>query len=104
MTNRIQNMYNKMEKQIAQHIIDGLTTQERVETTRQGLDMNTEEHAKFQELKSLAVTNQTLTLAEGQTIYNSLGESVSVFNNQPAHVKSVLMKLFAELLKKRIAQ
>lgn len=96
--NRIIAAYGRMEKQIAQRIKDGLTTVEKVEQTCKALDMDLEEYCRFQELKSLAVASEKLTLEEGMTIYSSLGETLSVFNNQPVHVKSALTSLFKELL------
>ena len=102
MSNRIVNAIGKMEAQIADRIAKGLTTAAKVEDCRKSLDMTIEEHAKFQTLKSLAVAQNVLTLDEGQTVYNLLGNTVSTFNKQPVHVKHVLTSLFGELLKKRI--
>ena len=87
-----------MEKQIAQRIVDGLTTQNAVDDVGNSLDMAIDEYCKFQELKSLAVLEDRLTIDEGMTIYNCLGNSVETFNNQPVHVKSVLTSLFMTLM------
>ena len=61
--------------------------------------MNYEEYIRFQELKSIATMSGKLTTEEGMTVYKALGESLSAFNNQPVHIKSVLMGLFEKLLK-----
>jgi hypothetical protein len=96
-------MCDKMEKQIADRIANGLTTPKQVEKTNRALDMEFEEYCKFQEYKSLAVADGTLTLEEGQSIYHALGNTPDHFNGQPVHVKAVLTKLFQELLSKRLA-
>ena len=96
--NRISAAIENTEKTIQKRIADGIVTVERVEEVRKSLDMDLLEYVKFQELKSLAVANQTLSLEEGMTIYSYLGESVETFNNQPVAVKSLLTTLFAEML------
>jgi hypothetical protein len=62
--------------------------------------MDISEYVKFQELKSLFCANGLLSLEEAQTIYGYLGNSVEHFNSQNVIVKSVLTKLFAEMLQK----
>ena len=101
MPNRITAAVARMENQIAERISKGLTTREKVDAL--DLDMDILEHAKFQEYKSLAFAEGKLNLDEAQSLYNYLGNSVSVFNTQPVAVKSVLTSLFAELLKMRMA-
>ena len=96
--NKIQNAYNRMEAQIEQRIADGLTTQEKVDVLHPKLDMQMDEYVRFQEYKSLAVADGTLSVDEGMTIYQSLGKTPEHFNNQPIHVKSVLTNIFQELL------
>jgi|6_EtaG_2_1085325.scaffolds.fasta_scaffold11091_2 hypothetical protein len=100
--NRVLVAYDRMEAQIAQRVADGSTTADKVEETRVALDMDGQEHSRFQTLKSLACANQTLTTDEGMTIYLSLGESLDTFNGQPAHVKAVLTKIWHEMLTKEI--
>jgi hypothetical protein len=103
MTNRITAAVARMEKQIADRIAKGLTTQAKVDALHAHLDLDILEHAKFQEYKSLAYTEGKLTLDESQSLYNLLGNTASTFNRQPIAVKSVLTSLFAELLKMRMA-
>lgn len=104
MANRITDAFAHMKAQIADRITKGLTTAEKVRDVHKTLDMDLGEYAKFQTLKSLAVADGKLTAEEGQSIYVALGETVSVFNDQPIHVKSVLTSLFAELLTAQIRQ
>lgn len=100
--NRIQDMINRKEDDINQRIADGLTTEDKVEEARQNLDMDMEEFVKFQELKSLAVASELITVSEGQTIYNALGSIPETFNNRPVQVKFVLTSFFKELLALRV--
>ncbi len=101
--NRITAAIESKKATIADRIAKGLTTKAAVAKTRKALDMDVSEHAKFQELKSLATLEGTLTPEEGQTVYVLLGECVSTFNRQPVEVKAVLTGLFRELLERRIA-
>jgi hypothetical protein len=60
------------------------------------------EYCRFQEIKTLAVAENRLSLEEGTTIYGFLGESVETFNTQPLPVKIALTTLFKYLLEGRI--
>lgn len=102
--NRILAAFERMEKQIADRIASGLTTAERVAASSAGLDLDVSEYCRFQELKSLAVANGTITLDEGNTIYAALGNDPSTFSAQPVHVKYVLNGFFTELLKRSIGR
>ena len=104
MANRITDAFARMEAQIKDRIAKGLTTADKVTALHSTLDMTIEEHVKFQTLKTLAVARNLLTVDEAQAIYVCLGECVTVFNDQPIHVKSVLTSLFAELLTAQIRQ
>lgn len=101
--NRITRAIDAMELQIKHRIDAGLTTAEKVKAMRKSLDMGLPEFAKFQELKSLASTNGTLTLEEAQSVYVLLGTTPETFNSRPVEVKYILTKLFEELLGMRIA-
>ena len=97
--NRVTMAFDRMEKQIAQRVKDGLTTAEKVKETHKALNMEWDEYIKFQELKSLAYMNGKLTLDESNTVYQCLGEGgPDKFNKQPVHVKAVLTGLLKELL------
>jgi hypothetical protein len=102
MANRITDAFARMEAQIADRILKGMTTAEKVRDVHKTLDMDLAEYAKFQTVKTLAVAQGLLTSEEGQSIYLCLGECVQTFNDQPVHVKSVLTSLFAELLTAQI--
>lgn len=96
--NRILLSFARMEAQIKDRIAKGHTTKEKVDEVAKTLDMDFQEFVRFQELKSLAVATEKLTLDEGMTIFNALGGTPSHFNAQPTHIKSVMTSLFAELL------
>jgi hypothetical protein len=102
MPNRITSAINAKTGEIEQRITTGIATRELVEIARRALDMDIAEHAKFQELKSLAMLNGIITEKEAQTIYVCLSETVSTFNRQPVAVKAVLTGLFRELLEQRL--
>ena len=102
--NRVVTGIAKMKDQIANRIATGLTTQAKVDEARTAYDMQFDEYCKFQELKSLAVQNGTLTLDEGQTVYGYLGNTPEHYNKQPVEVKAVLTKLYAQLLEIEISR
>lgn len=88
--------------EIDRRLTEGLTTQVKVDETCAALDMELDEYVNFQNLKSLAVADGTLTPEEGQLVYAYLGESPTTFNNQPVEVKAILTKLHHELLGRTI--
>lgn len=96
--NRVALAIRAMRQGIQDKLNSGEVTPAQVEKARKAFDMDYGEYAKFQELKSLAVANGTMTLDEGQTVYAILGQYPATFNRQPAAVKAVLTKLFASLL------
>ena len=98
--NRIQLAFGRIEKQIKDRIDEGLTTQADVDEVCKARDMEFDEYARFQTLKSLAVADGSLTTEEGMTIYAALGEQPNTFNKQPVHIKVVLTNFFKELLDK----
>ena len=102
MSNRILAAFDRMQKQIAQRIKDGITTQSAVDKMDRALDMDFLEYVKFQEMKTLAYLEKSLSFDEAQSVYACLGETVETFNNQPVHVKAVLTQLFKELLEKKM--
>lgn len=101
-SNRIVAAVSRMEKQVAKRIEDKLTTPEKLVEVHKTLDIEFDEFAKFQELKSLACADGRLSVEEAQTIYNYLGTTPSTFNRQAVHVKAVLTQLFQELLNQQI--
>lgn len=98
--NRVLNSVLKLENQMKDRLEKNITTQEEVDNLRKSLDMDISEYVKFQELKSLFCVNGLLSTEEAQTIYSLLGNSVEHFNKQNVIVKSVLTKIFAEMLQK----
>ncbi len=98
--NRIEKVINSMHRTMMANIANGKTNKEQVKNVNKELDMDMEEFVKFHELKCIAVLNGTMTLEEGLTIYNLLGEaSPERFNGQPTHVKAALTEIFLVLLK-----
>jgi len=97
--NRVVEAIARMKAQVEERIAKGIVTAARVEEARKTLDMDFVEYAKLQELKSLAVASGKLSLDEGMTIYNYLGEAgPDKFNGQPVEVKTVLTKILKELV------
>lgn len=103
MTNRIADAIAAQEKSIQERLADGRLTQAKLDDAHKSLNMELAEYVKFQELKSLASTDGTLTLDEANLIYRYLGNTVDHFNKQSAAVKYILTKAFEELLRKRVA-
>lgn len=100
--NRVTAAIAKAEKNISERLAKGIVTQAKVDEYQKTLDMPMDEYVSFQQIKSLASMDGTLTLEEAQTIYGYLGETPDTFNKQPLAVKSVLSQIYAELLKKQI--
>ena len=93
-----------MKIQVEKRLADGIVTQAAVDKTHKDLDMGLSEYVLFQEMKSVASMDGTLTLEEAQTVYMYLGESLETYNRQPVEVKAVLTKLMQQLLEKRIGR
>lgn len=102
-TNRIVNSIARMKAQLDARISATPSAAAKVEETRRALDMQWDEYVIFQDLKSLAVTSGRLSLDEGMTIYNYLGEAgPDKFNDQPVEVKVILTQVLQELLSAKI--
>jgi hypothetical protein len=80
----------------------GLTTHDALTALDKQLDMCLEEYMRFQDLKSIAVLHEVLTLDDGNLVFDYLGNSPDRFNRQPLEVKVVLTNLFTELLQWKV--
>ena len=101
--NRIATAIDDQKKNIKDRLANGLTTRKALDELYENLDMQLDEYCRFQDLKSLAVADETLTLDEGQTIYQYLGNTPEVFNKQALAVKVILTQLFRNLMEKAVA-
>jgi hypothetical protein len=101
--NRIAEAIATQEQNITDRLADGRTTQDKLDKLHTTLDMELFEYVRFQELKSVAVSAQTITLEEGQTVYAYLGESPETFNKQSLAVKVTLTELFRGLMQMQVA-
>ena len=104
MPNQIVAAIAKFESVMADRLAKGLVTKDKIAEMSKSLCMELDEYCKFQEMKSLASVDGTLTLEEAQTVYGYLGETPDVFNGQPLAVKFVLTQTFQELLGRRIGR
>jgi len=102
MPNRIEAAIAKQKANIETRLNQNLVTQLQLDSLSKDLDLAFGEYVKFQELKSIASTDGTLTLAEAMTVYKYLGEIPDTFNNQPLEVKVVLTQVLATLLTRHI--
>lgn len=94
MKNRIHNAINRFAK-----ALEGEDSSKLKELSKK-LDMTIEEHARTQNLKSIAQLEGTITLEEANTIYNILGTTVGHFNAQSLAAKVAVTSLVKELLAK----
>ena len=101
--NRIQRAIDRMKAQIEERIALGMTTRERVARTGRDLDLTATEHARFQELKSVAFASGVLSLEEAQLLFRLLGASPASFNKRDVATKAVLTQTFQELLQAQMA-
>lgn len=100
--NRIISAVEVQELNIKNRLADGRTNQDNLDRLHKELDAEPMEYVRFQEIKSIAVVDQILTLDEGNTVYQYLGESPGTFNNQSLAVKVTLTELFRELLGRQL--
>jgi len=91
--NRIIIGIEKAKAVIAQN---GLSPEKLAEASKK-MDLELREYCDFQELKSVASQTGVLTLDEATTVYGYLGNTPEHYNNQPIHVKWVLMELLVQL-------
>jgi len=96
--NRIKSAIDRM----TQTIKDKGLPQEKLDEMHKSLDMPLEDFCKFQEMKSVASMDGTLSLEEAQTVYALLGETPDTFNGRTLAEKYVLSQLLAELCQRRI--
>lgn len=100
--NRIKERFDVYRDAIEASLADGKTTQKKIDKAHSDLDLGVKEYVRFQELKTLAVADRTLSVEEGMTVYFRLGESPEFFNKQPLFMKLVLSELLQELLEKQV--
>lgn len=96
--NRVAIGIAKTKKQIAERLTSGAIDQSIVDNLNKTLDMQLDEYVKFQELKSIASITGKLTLEEANLVYDYLGNTPEHFNKQDVAVKSILTKIYTELL------
>lgn len=102
--NRVANAIQIAKEAIDAKVTSGEITKEKLREMGLQLDMDLEEYANFQNLKSAMIgANGGLTLDEANTIYSYLGEDIDTFNKQPVHVKYALTVFHSELIKNQVA-
>lgn len=102
--NRVAAAIEMHRTRLESRLSEGLTTAEQVQRLHRELDMEPAEFCRFQNLKSIAAFEGTLTQDEAQTIYALLGETPEHFNGQSVEAKSVLTMIFGELLERSVAR
>jgi len=99
----VHTLVDDVNEQLKERVSKGLTTKEAIESMHPQLDFDMEEYVKFQELKSLAVSDGTLTLEDGMYIYGILGEAgPEDFNGSHIAIKVVFTELFTRWMRDRI--
>ena len=99
----IETLVSETRERIDTRIADGLNTPDGIADLHKTLDMTMSEYVKFQELKSIAVSDKTLALEDGLYIYRILGEAgPDAFNRSDIAVKGVLTELFTLLMTRRM--
>jgi hypothetical protein len=92
--NRVKDMITKIQNQL----MSNNPSLDKQEAASKGLDLTFAEHARFQEVKSLAQLQGKLSLDEANVIYRYLGPSPDTFNGQALAAKLALSLLIAELM------
>ena len=94
--NRIDNLICTIDKELEKKSLSTMV----LDKTSESLNVTGSEHATFQNLKSIAQMEGTISLEEAVTVYRFLGYSPSFFNKQPIAVKVAVTRLMLELTKK----
>lgn len=105
MPNRVQERITQAKQAIQSKLDAGAITASLLEecSNDPATQLTLTEYCDFQELKTLAVANNVITLEEGQFVYRLLGESLSTFHKQDLPTRIVLMKFYAQLIQLRQA-
>ena len=99
----LETLVSETRARIDARIADGLNTPASIADLHETLDMDMSEYVKFQELKTIAVSDKALTLEDGMFIYGILGESgPDAFNRSDIAVKVVFTELFTLLMSRRL--
>lgn len=77
-----------------------LLSAEKREAVSKTATLEAGEHFHFQEVKSLAQIQGTLTLEEATTLYAALGGAASTFNRQPLETRIVVIQTMTEIIKR----
>ena len=99
--NKVEVSIEAAQSNIEATIANGENTPESLAELSKKLDMDFEEHARFQTLKTLAVMEGSLDVDSAQTVYVLLGNTVDTFNKRCIATKIVLTFLFKNLLTKK---
>lgn len=94
--NRIDNLIYTIDKELEKKSLSTIA----LDKTSESLNVTGSEHAAFQNLKSIAQVEGTISFEEANTVYRYLGYSPSVFNKQTVAVKVAVTRLMVELTKK----
>ena len=100
--NRILQAVSDQEENIAARLADGRISDARVAEIGREMDLDFDEYVQFQDLKSIAVMDGTLTVDEAQYVFCCLGTYPDSFNRRSVAIKVVLTGLFKELLEKHM--
>jgi hypothetical protein len=83
-------------------LADSTKPQSELDALHREMDVALDEFCRWQEIKSLAVTEGVLTPEEGAYIYHQMGELPQTFNKRPLAVKVAITKTMAELFGVRV--
>ena len=100
MSNRIKSAIANTNKVIENKNL----SQEKLDKMSKQLDIPLVDFCKFQELKSVASMDGTLSLEEANYVYGLLGNTPETFNKRTLAEKYVLTQLLGELTQKIIKQ
>ena len=95
--NKIQEIFKLVRDELESAVANGDMTQEALDDLNPKMDMNLNDHSEFQQRKSLAVADGSLSVEDGMVLYQTLGGSSKHFNKKDTHIKIAVLKIVSLL-------
>lgn len=95
------NRVNAFEANFQNQLMKNPVSVKSLESASRTLDLEASDHARLQEQKSLYFVEGKLSKDEADRIYQILGGSANVFNNQPVTAKLAVIAVLTRVEKQK---